>query len=146
VKSSRAYPGQLQFAPEVPIDDATKAKLSGSRSGGLGRQFDYEASLPLDDPENARLAQDFLRSYTLDPTGLVLPQVDALRDRIDERGPVTLSTRGTYESGKEYGASASFGAKLGGKFVRTESGSRLIEAHTRQPGGSFVQRADCVPP
>ena len=145
VNGSRAYSGRLQFAPEVPIDDATKAKLSGSRSGGLGRQFDCEASLPLDDPENARLAEDFLRAYTLDPD-LVLPQVDALRDRIDERATVTLSTRGTYESGKEYGASASFGAKLGGKLVRAESGSRLIEAHTRQPGASFVQRADCVPP
>jgi len=80
------------------------------------------------------------------PELLVLPQVDALRDRIDERGTITLSTRGTYESGKEYGASASLVAKLGGKLVLTDTGSRLIEAHTRQPGGSFVQRADCVPP
>lgn len=146
VKSSRAYSGRLQFAPELEIDAATKATLTDSDSGGLGRQFDYEASLRLDDPENARLAEDFLRSYALDPTGQILPEAEELRDRIDARGTITLSTCGTYESGKEYGASASLVAKLGGKLVLTDSGSRLIEAHTRQPGGSFVQRADCVPP
>ena len=69
LKSSRAYAGKLQFAPEVKIDAETKARLARA-SGSVGQQFDYEASLLLDSPEKLRIAEQFLRAKSRDHFGL----------------------------------------------------------------------------
>ena len=137
--------GRLRAGVELP--DAVR-RIVGDPPATDPRRFVVESRLALDSPSRRALAAGFLAQVRARRPVLGAP-VDvtaALRRELDDRGAAQVRTYA--DEASRWGAQARTGAglRLGGGVARVVARSRLVDAGSRGPDGTWVRREDCLRP
>lgn len=122
---------------------ARGGRRAGAGAGGA-LVTEVDATLDLHDPQNRAAAAAFVAALR-DPLGLarLKRNAAAVREQIARTGAVDRRTYALSSTAFELGATVALGTQLGGAFVRTTEGMRLLTAETRLPGLPFLPRDDC---
>lgn len=145
-------PIDLMVLSTVDIEGAAGLPRSLARIAGYlriplngSKHLEIEQHLDLTDPLNAEAAQAFLGTVGENRLGVRLA-AEALRDRLERRGTLSVRTYATDASAYQVGGHAKLaGVGVGGQTGSEEESARLVSAVARRPDGSWGRDDACLP-
>lgn len=145
-------PIDLMVLSTVDIEGAAGLPRSLARIAGYlriplngSKHLEIEQHLDLTDPLNAEAAQAFLGTVGENRLGVRLA-AEALRDRLERRGTLSVRTYATDASAYQVGGHAKLaGIGVGGQTGSEEESARLVSAVARRPDGSWGRDDACLP-